>query len=125
MAIQETSPSLRDFEAPDLCVRIKEIYMSLGPIEIAIMASTWGFIAIGHFAAFLIMQKDRQKLPKQLFLMYGIPVCFTIGSVLTPPDPLSSIVIAVPCLILFAAICGCSLLLINHSARKRCEHRVA
>jgi hypothetical protein len=98
--------------------------MSIGSVEILIMASSWSFIALGHFVAFLVVQKDNQKLPKQLFLMYGIPLCFTIGSVLTPPDPLSSIVIAVPCLILFAAICGCSLLLINHSARKRCEHLV-
>ena len=87
--------------------------MSLGPIEIVLMASTWSFVAIVHFVSFIILQKKHQKMPKTLLLIYGIPVCYSIGCLLTPPDIISSLTIAVPCLILYFALCGFSLLLIN------------
>jgi len=99
--------------------------MRLGLFEIAIMAVSWILIAFVHFVVRLAMQKDNQKMPKTLLLIYGIPVCYTIGCLITPPDIISSLEIAVPCLILYAAICGCSLLLINHSAKNCCEHVAA
>ena len=99
--------------------QIKERYMALGIIEIILITSIWTFTAICHLIAFLVMKTNNQKLPKKIFIIYGIPASFKIGSVLSPPDLLSSIIIAVLCLILYAAICGCSFFLINHLAMNR------
>ena len=92
---------------------IKVRTMALGLIEIILITMAWFFIATCHLVVFILMRLSNRKLPWKFLLIYGIPICATLGCVLTPPDIISSLTIAVPCIILFAVISGCGLLLMN------------
>jgi hypothetical protein len=95
--------------------------MHLGLFEWILVAVSWGFFACIHFFVFLLMQKEHQKIPRVFYLVYGIPACHTIGCLLTPPDLISSLTVAIPCILLYTGICACSVLLINRCAKKCCE----
>jgi len=91
--------------------------MSIGSLEITFMAISWSIVALLHLAAHLVTRKNSQKLPKPLLLLYGLPACHTIACILTPPDLISSIILALPCIALYAVACGCALLLYRHAHR--------
>ena len=96
--------------------------MSIGTIEITFMIISWSTVALLHLAAHLVTRKNTQKLPKILLLLYGIPACHTIACLLTPPDLISSIVLALPCIILYIVLSVCALLLTRHLSRRSHEH---
>ena len=93
--------------------QIKDRTMNFGIIEIAVIAVSWSFFALIHFVVARQIRKDNQKAPPKLLLMYGIPTCYTIGCLLTPPDLISSLTIAIPSVVLYAVICGCALLVMR------------
>jgi len=96
--------------------------MRIGLFEIAFMAISWGFVASLHLAVFLITRRNNQKLPRMLLLLYGIPACQTIACLLTPPDLISSLTVAAPCIILYIIISACALLLARHLSKRKREH---
>lgn len=92
--------------------------MSIGPFEIAFIAISWSLVALLHLAAHLVTRKANQRLPRILLLLYGIPACHTIACLLTPPDLISSLTVAVPCIALYILISVCALLLSRHRRRR-------
>lgn len=89
--------------------------MSIGSLEITFMAISWSIVALLHLAAHLVTRNNTQKLPKILLLLYGIPACHTIACLITPPDIISSLVLTIPCIILYVILSACALLLYKHA----------
>jgi hypothetical protein len=75
--------------------------MSVGTIELVLFVFVF-ILALG--AHVIIAMPGREKEHKGVyrgFLVYGVPVCFAIGLLLTPPDPLSMLLVAIPCSLLY------------------------
>ena len=77
---------------------------SLGGVEIVVLGLVVGAAGLAHLVAALSMVSSKRKCPRWLFAVYGIPVCFAIASIITPPDVLSSLAVGVPLALLYAAV---------------------
>ncbi len=70
--------------------------MSVGTIELVLFVFVF-ILALGvHVIITLLGREKGHREGYRGFLVYGIPVCFAMGLILTPPDPLSMLLIAVP-----------------------------
>ena len=87
--------------------------MNMGFLETVLVTSSWGVFALIHVIIFILMKKDNVTMPRKILLIYGIPLCYTIGCLLTPPDLISSLIISIPCIIIYAAISACVVLFCN------------
>jgi Sec-independent protein secretion pathway component TatC len=76
--------------------------MLVGTIELVLFLFVFILALVAHMIiAMLVLEKSR-RWDYRGFLVYGVPVCFAMGLILTPPDPLSMLLIAVPC----SLVCG-------------------
>jgi Sec-independent protein secretion pathway component TatC len=74
-----------------------EIPMSVGPIELVLLVFVF-ILALGaHVIIAMPGWKKEHRRDHRGFLVYGFPICFAIALILTPPDPLSMLLIAIPC----------------------------
>ncbi|NIP32749.1 MAG: hypothetical protein GWN67_12140 [Phycisphaerae bacterium] len=71
--------------------------MSVGTIELVLFVFVF-ILALGAHViiARLVLEKGRRG-DYRVFLVYGVPVCFAMGRILTPPDLLSMLLVAIPC----------------------------
>jgi len=75
--------------------------MSVGPIELVLFVSVF-ILALGAHViiAMLVLEKEHRG-DYRGFLVYGVPVCFALGLILTPPDLLSMLLVAIPCSLVY------------------------
>ncbi len=78
--------------------------MALGALELIAVVVAAGLAGLSHLIVALVMRASGKRCPRRVLLAYGFPVCFAVGGLLTPPDPLSLLFVAVPCLILYAVV---------------------
>lgn len=70
--------------------------MSVGPIELVLFVFVFILALSVHVIIAMLVLEKGQRGDYRGFLVYGVPVCFAMGLILTPPDPLSMLLIAVP-----------------------------
>ena len=70
--------------------------MSVGPIELALFFAVVILALIAHVIIAMSGRKKEHRGGYRGFLVYGVPVCFAMGLILTPPDLLSMLLVAVP-----------------------------
>ena len=71
--------------------------MSVGPIELVLLFAVFILALVAHV---IIAMSEREKEHRRVcqgFLVYGVPICFAIALILTPPDLLSMLLVAIPC----------------------------
>ena len=81
--------------------------MNFGILEIILIILSWLFTGIVHLVIFLLTRTSNWRLPHKVLLIYGVPAIFTLSVLVTPPDLLSSFVIAIPCQVIYAGIVIC------------------
>lgn len=75
--------------------------MSAGTIELVLFVFVFILALVAHvIIAMLVLEKGRRGIYRG-FLVYGVPVCFAMGLILTPPDPLSMLLVAIPCSLVY------------------------
>lgn len=75
--------------------------MSVRPIELVLFVFVF-ILAIGtHVIIAVSWRKKGNRGDYRGFLVYGVPVCFAIALILTPPDPLSMLLVAIPCSLVY------------------------
>lgn len=75
-----------------------------GPLEIIIVAVTTVLACLVHLVAALVSHAKGRTYSRWLFAVYGIPACFVIASLATPPDLLSTIIVAFLCGVVCAIV---------------------
>jgi hypothetical protein len=78
--------------------------MSVGPIELVVFVALV-ILALGAHIIIALLARDKEKVRvRRGFFVYGIPVCFAIAAILSPPDSLSMLVVALPCSLVYGAV---------------------
>jgi Sec-independent protein secretion pathway component TatC len=54
-----------------------------------------------HIVIMLAGRHGPDTARHRAWLVYGIPVCWAAAAILTPPDPLTMLAVAVPCSLLY------------------------
>jgi hypothetical protein len=80
-----------------------EVDMSVGALELALFVGIVILAIAAHVIFFLVGREKRYKGRYQGALVYGVPVCFGAAGILTPPDVLSMLLVAVPCSLVYGA----------------------
>ena len=78
--------------------------MSVGSIELIMFVAVVVFALGAHVIIALLGREKEYGGGRRKFLVYGVPVCFAIAAILTPPDLLSMLLVAVPCSLVYGAI---------------------
>lgn len=78
--------------------------MSIGPLELALFGATL-ILALAVHLIIARLGRDRgQRLRYRAFLIYGVPLCFAAAAILTPPDIISMLLIALPCSLVYGIV---------------------
>lgn len=78
--------------------------MSVGPIELVVFVAVV-ILALGAHVIIALLAREKERgRGRRGFFVYGIPVCFAIAAILTPPDLLSMLVVAIPCSLVYGAV---------------------
>lgn len=75
--------------------------MSVGTIELVLFVFVFILTLVAHVIIAMSGRKKENRVEYRGFLVYGVPVCFAMGLILTPPDPLSMLLVAVPCSLVY------------------------
>ncbi len=83
-----------------------------GIFELVAVALVAVFAGLAHLTAALLSNAAGKRQSRWFLVVYGIVACFAIAAIITPPDLLSTIVVAVPFSVLYAVVV-CVLVLLN------------
>ncbi|MHC4692650.1 MAG: hypothetical protein ACYS67_07905 [Planctomycetota bacterium] len=75
--------------------------MSVGTIELVLFVFVFILALVAHVIIAMPGRGKEHIRDHRGFLVYGVPVCFAMGLILTPPDPLSMLLVAIPCSLVF------------------------
>lgn len=75
--------------------------MSIGPIELVLLLAVVILALVAHVIIAMPGREKEHRRGYRGFLVYGVPVCFAIGLILTPPDLLSMLLVAIPCSLVY------------------------
>lgn len=75
-----------------------------GIFEIVAIPVVAVFAGLLHLTAALLSNATGRKQSRWFFAVYGIVACFAIAAIITPPDLLSTIVVAIPFSALYAVV---------------------
>lgn len=78
-------------------------------VAISVVAVSAGLM---HLTAFLLSNATGRWQSRWFFAVYGFVACFAIAAIITPPDLISTIVVALTCSDLYAVVV-CVLILLN------------
>jgi hypothetical protein len=78
--------------------------MLVGPIELVLFVAVAIFALGAHVIIALLGREKERGGGRRGFFVYGVPVCFAMAAILTPPDLLSMLLVAVPCSLVYGAI---------------------
>jgi len=78
--------------------------MSVGPIELVLFVFVFSLALGAHVIISMLVREKEHKGVYRGFLVYGVPVCFAIALILTPPDPLSMLLVAIPCSLVYGFV---------------------
>lgn len=78
--------------------------MPVGLIELVLFVFVFILALIAHVIIAMLVLEKGHRGGSRGFLLYGFPVCFAIGLILTPPDPLSMLLVAIPCSLVYGFI---------------------
>ena len=83
--------------------------MSVGFIEVLMVCAAVVFSLLAHLLVAVVWRSRRWQ--RRILLAYGLPLCFVIGALTTPPDPLSTIMVAGACVLIYGIAAATVLLL--------------
>lgn len=75
--------------------------MSVGPIELVLFVFVFILALVAHVIIAMSGRKKENKGGYRVFLVYGVPICFAMALILTPADPLSMLLVAIPCSLVY------------------------
>ena len=75
--------------------------MSVGPIELVLFCAVVVLALGSHVIIAMSGRKKEHRGGCRGLLVYGVPICFTIALILTPPDLLSMLLVAIPCSLIY------------------------
>ena len=75
--------------------------MSVGAVELVLFVGIAILAIAAHVIVFLLGGEKGHKGRHQGALVYGVAVCFAAAAILTPPDVLSMLLVAVPCSLIY------------------------
>lgn len=78
--------------------------MSVGPIELAMFVFVFVLALGAHVIIAMSGRKKENRGDYRGFLVYGVPACFAMGLILTPPDLLSMLLVAIPCSLIYGFV---------------------
>ena len=89
--------------------------MSVGPVELVQFVVMVILALAAHVVILLLAPEKGHKEKYRGFLVYGVPLCFAAAAILTPPDLLSMLLVAVPCSLVYGAIAAVWILRRTHA----------
>lgn len=78
--------------------------MSVGPIELILFVAIVILALAAHVIIVVLGREKEHGAGHRGLLVYGVPVCFATAAILTPPDLLSMLLVAVPCSLVYGAV---------------------
>lgn len=78
--------------------------MSIGPLELALFGATVILALAAHLIIARLSRGTGQQARYRVFLIYGIPVFFAAAAILTPPDIISMLWVAVLCSLVYGVV---------------------
>ena len=90
----------------------------MGGLEIVAVAAIIVVVSLVHLTVFLVSYLQRRKWPRWVLGIYGIPGCYLIGALVTPPDFISAVIVGGAFSIVYV-IAAVALILL----RRRCSLR--
>ena len=66
---------------------------NIGVLEITAVVAIVVVVTLLHLSVILLSYLQRRKSPRWELGMYGIPDCYLMGSLLTPPDFISAVIV--------------------------------
>ena len=74
----------------------------MGGLEIIAVAAFIFFASIVHLVVFLVSNSQGRKWPRPVLVIYGIPGCYVLGALVTPPDFISAMIVGSALSIVYA-----------------------
>ena len=78
--------------------------MSVGPIELFLFVAVLILALVAHVIIVMLGREKEHGGGYRGFLVYGVGLCFAAAAILTPPDLLSMLVVAVPCSLVYGIV---------------------
>ncbi|MHC4643202.1 MAG: hypothetical protein ACYS32_16280 [Planctomycetota bacterium] len=78
--------------------------MSVGPIELVLFVAVLILALVAHVIIIILGRKKEYGGSYRGFLVYGVSLCFAAAAILTPPDLLSMLVVAVPSSLVYGIV---------------------
>jgi hypothetical protein len=75
--------------------------MSVGAVELVLFGAIAVLAVAAHVIVTVLGREKGHKGRYQGALVYGVAVCFGAAAILTPPDVLSMLLVAVPCSLIY------------------------
>ena len=83
----------------------------MGGLEIIAVAAIIVVASIVHLVVFLVSNSQGRKWPRWVLGIYGIPGCYVLGVLVTPPDFISAVIVGGALSIVYAIAAGAFILL--------------
>jgi len=83
----------------------------MGVLEIIAVMAIIVVASLVHLTVFLVSYLQRRKWPRWVLGIYGIPGCYVLGALVTPPDFISAVIVGGALSIVYVIAAGALIVL--------------